>query len=72
MNLIKQHFAELKKYPQKILILVGMILMLTGAYTADENVKLPIHIVNYSPILYLGLVIAFLGIILYFRKIFLK
>ena len=72
MKQVKRHFSELTQYPQKILILAGIIIMLVGVYTTDKKVEIPTHVVNYSLILFFGLVISILGVILYLIKIFPK
>lgn len=67
---IIEHIEELKKYPQKILMLIGIIMMVVGIATAPEKVDHPIHTAEYSLTLYLGIIVAILGLFLYLRKIF--
>lgn len=67
---IIEHIEELKKYPQKILMLVGLIIMVIGIAMAPEKIDHPIHIAEYSLTLYLGIIVALLGLILYIKKIF--
>lgn len=67
---IIEHIEESKKYPQKILMLVGLIIMVIGIVMAPEKIDHSVHIAEYSLTLYLGIIVALLGLILYLRKIF--
>ena len=59
---IVEHIEELKKYPQKILMLIGLILMIIGLILSSDKI---VH-----PVLYLGVDVAIFGLILYIRKLF--
>lgn len=66
---ILEHLQELKKYPQKILMLIGMIMMVAGIATAPEKIDHSMHTAEYSLTLYFGIIVAILGLLLYLRKI---
>ena len=65
-KILVDHFEELKKYPQKILMLIGIILIVVGLAFAPSKIQS----ISDCPISYLGLVIAILGLMLYIRKLF--
>jgi len=67
---MKKIIKELKKYPSKILILAGIVLMIAGIGMAPDNIIYPIHIINYAFVAWSGIIIGGIGFVSYVRKIF--
>ena len=65
MKIIKDHIEEVKKYPQKLLILVGLIVIIIGLVIAPDNAHY-----TFPSVAHIGVSVAVLGLILYLREIF--